>query len=140
MEEEGGGRREGSNSAHIHDVDAQDGAGEPPSKRQRTGPGQGDHLREGHATGGGGGAVQERVRSHYNARPNTSVEERVRSPIYHLRNFNNWIKSALIADFTPPRATVLDLCAGKGGDLPKWCKAQLRYWVAAGRARPSTRG
>lgn len=76
--------------------------------------------------------VQELVRSHYNARPNTSVEERVKSPIYHLRNFNNWIKSALIADFTPRRAVVLDLCAGKGGDLPKWCKARIHYWVAAG--------
>lgn len=82
--------------------------------------------------GGDAEAVQQLVRSHYNARPNTSVEDRVRSPIYHLRNFNNWIKSALIADFTSPRATVLDLCAGKGGDLPKWCKANILYWVAAG--------
>jgi hypothetical protein len=56
----------------------------------------------------------------------------VKSPIYYLRNFNNWIKSVIIADYTPSRAVVLDLCAGKGGDLPKWCKARIQYWVAAG--------
>jgi len=81
-------------------------------------------------------STQEAVTSHYNARPNTSVEERVKSPIYHLRNFNNWIKSCLIAEFTPPRAVVLDLCCGKGGDLPKWCSAAIRHWVAAGTPPP----
>lgn len=87
-----------------------------------------------------GERAQELVRSHYNARPNTSVEDRVRSPIYHLRNLNNWIKSALIGEYTPKEnAVVLDLCAGKGGDLPKWCKARINYWVAAGaHAMPPT--
>ena len=77
-------------------------------------------------------SAQDVVTSHYNARPNTRVEDRVKSPIYYLRNFNNWIKSVIIADYTPSRAVVLDLCAGKGGDLPKWCKARIQYWVAAG--------
>lgn len=84
-------------------------------------------------------STQEAVTSHYNARPNTSVEERVKSPIYHLRNFNNWIKSCLIAEFTPPRAVVLDLCCGKGGDLPKWCSAAIRHWVAADIAGESVK-
>lgn len=63
----------------------------------------------------------------------------MKSPIYYLRNFNNWIKSVIIADYTPSRAVVLDLCAGKGGDLPKWCKARIQYWVAADIAEESVK-
>uniref|UniRef100_A0A915EQY8 mRNA cap guanine-N(7) methyltransferase n=1 Tax=Ditylenchus dipsaci TaxID=166011 RepID=A0A915EQY8_9BILA len=67
------------------------------------------------------------VASHYNAVPNSGLQERTNSRIYHLRNFNNWMKSMLISDFIErlrhegcPSATVLDLCCGKGGDLLKW--------------------
>lgn len=67
------------------------------------------------------------VASHYNAVPNSGRQERSNSRIYHLRNFNNWMKSMLISDFIErlrvegcQSATVLDLCCGKGGDLLKW--------------------
>ncbi len=83
-------------------------------------------------SGGTPSANIEIMVSHYNARPNVSVQERACSPIYHLKNFNNWIKSVLIAEYCRPNSVVLDLCAGKGGDLPKWCKARISYWVAAG--------
>ncbi|KAI1693362.1 mRNA capping enzyme domain-containing protein [Ditylenchus destructor] len=67
------------------------------------------------------------AREHYNAVPNKGVQERTNSRIFYLRNFNNWMKSMLIADFIErlrdegsSSATVLDLCCGKGGDLLKW--------------------
>lgn len=67
------------------------------------------------------------VASHYNAVPNTNINERTNSRIFYLRNFNNFIKSMLISDTLErlknegcSSATVLDLCCGKGGDLLKW--------------------
>ena len=57
------------------------------------------------------------------------------SPIFHMRNFNNWVKSILIRSHLrdlPPNATVLDLCCGKGGDLLKWKEGGIEYLVAAG--------
>ena len=39
----------------------------------------------------------------------------------HLRDFNNWVKSALIEKYCPgPNANILDLACGKGGDIPKY--------------------
>jgi len=54
------------------------------------------------------------VASHYNARPDVGVRERESSPIYHMKNFNNWIKSILISKYTKRGASVLDMCCGKG--------------------------
>ncbi|KAI6222831.1 MRNA cap guanine-N7 methyltransferase [Aphelenchoides besseyi] len=69
----------------------------------------------------------ERVAQHYNAIPNAGAQARESSKIYYMRNFNNWVKSMVIGDFLErlkqegcPRARVLDLCCGKGGDLLKW--------------------
>ncbi|EGG06629.1 uncharacterized protein MELLADRAFT_36007, partial [Melampsora larici-populina 98AG31] len=65
-------------------------------------------------------------------------DERVVSPIFGLRKFNNWIKSVIIGKFAhkdsytiqniPNRpitrgVKVLELGCGKGGDLAKWQKA-----------------
>ncbi|GAA6061658.1 hypothetical protein JCM10212_000841 [Sporobolomyces blumeae] len=76
------------------------------------------------------------VANHYNARPNISRETRLDSPIIGLKNFNNWIKSVLVAkwarregDDSKPKVKVLDLGCGKGGDLQKWAKAGTDEYV-----------
>ncbi|CUA72314.1 mRNA (guanine-N7-)-methyltransferase [Rhizoctonia solani] len=87
------------------------------------------------------------VAQHYNRRKEVGVKARSDSPIIGLRNFNNWIKSVLIAKFgrRPLQESnthgpnphgrgitsgkVLDLGCGKGGDLRKWGKASIREYV-----------
>ncbi|EFO16763.1 hypothetical protein LOAG_11740 [Loa loa] len=78
------------------------------------------------------------VADHYNAVPQKGVAERTSSRIFYLRNFNNWIKSMLIAEFLErlqmegsPKTTVLDLCCGKGGDFLKWRIGNVAHVVAA---------
>ncbi|KAE8598278.1 hypothetical protein XENTR_v10016783 [Xenopus tropicalis] len=95
-------------------------AGEPesPSKRPR--------LEEGHGS---------LVVTHYNELPETGLETRSQSRIFHLRNFNNWMKSALIGEFVEKvrqrtrNIAVLDLGCGKGGDLLKWRKGGISKLV-----------
>jgi len=54
------------------------------------------------------------------ARERETIRKRSESRIIHLRQFDNWIKSALIDRFCPgPNATILDLACGKGGDIKK---------------------
>eukprot|EP01105_Mastigella_eilhardi_P014089 TRINITY_DN3202_c0_g1_i2.p1 TRINITY_DN3202_c0_g1~~TRINITY_DN3202_c0_g1_i2.p1 ORF type:complete len:112 (+),score=45.64 TRINITY_DN3202_c0_g1_i2:136-471(+) len=71
-----------------------------------------------------------KVAGHYNARPNMDYNARRESRIVNLKNFNNWVKFVLVRKYWPQQqqqqqqaqsASVLDLCAGKGGDLHKWC-------------------
>ncbi|XP_047341499.1 mRNA cap guanine-N7 methyltransferase 1 [Impatiens glandulifera] len=69
------------------------------------------------------------VADHYSARSNQTLEEREASPIIHLKKLNNWIKSVLIQLYTRPRDAVLDMACGKGGDLIKWDKAKIGYYV-----------
>jgi 2-polyprenyl-3-methyl-5-hydroxy-6-metoxy-1,4-benzoquinol methylase len=63
-----------------------------------------------------------------NTQPHDFPQEgRHSSQIFHLRNLNNWIKSAVIdyACAYVGRSTgvnVLDLGCGKGGDIGKWLK------------------
>jgi len=76
------------------------------------------------------------VRQHYNTLEEKGIDARRQSRIYHLRSFNNWIKSMLISDAikrlsTTPTGeqlndnlTVLDMCCGKGGDIQKWLKSR----------------
>lgn len=82
------------------------------------------------------------VASHYNSRPEVGVEHREFSPIIGLKKFNNWIKSVLIGKFAyrergRPGAKVLDLGAGKGGDLNKWKQARIDLYVAMDIAETS---
>lgn len=69
------------------------------------------------------------VANHYNQLYSAQIDERKESRIYHLRNFNNWIKSVMINEFmdklkktrrVSDDINVLDLACGKGGDLKKW--------------------
>ncbi|KAL0300068.1 UNVERIFIED_CONTAM: cap guanine-N7 methyltransferase 1 [Sesamum angustifolium] len=63
------------------------------------------------------------------ARTNQTLEEREASPIIHLKKLNNWIKSVLIQLYAKRGDAVLDLACGKGGDLIKWDKARIGYYV-----------
>lgn len=79
------------------------------------------------------------VAAHYNHLEEKGLKERFNSPIYYLRNFNNWVKSVLIQEYTDRirekdygrSLRVLDICCGKGGDLSKWQKARVEHVVFA---------
>ncbi|GFN79242.1 mRNA cap guanine-n7 methyltransferase-like [Plakobranchus ocellatus] len=93
----------------------------------------------------GSGDHAQTVANHYNRLEESGLEQRSRSRIFYLRNFNNWIKSVLIARTLEklrakdPQKTVsvLDLCSGKGGDLLKWKKGNIDYLVCADIAATS---
>ncbi len=74
------------------------------------------------------------VQEHYNQKTTNADDliTREKSPIFYMRNFNNWIKSVLIAEYTrklrkpdQQKISVLDLGAGRGGDILKWKKANV---------------
>lgn len=86
------------------------------------------------------------VATHYNKLEEKGRAERSKSRIFHMRNFNNWIKSVLINDFLtkvkqnsklgePLR--VLDMCCGKGGDLLKWEKSGITHLICTDIAEVS---
>lgn len=77
------------------------------------------------------------VAAHYNERKNEGRQTRRASPIYHLRQFNNWLKSVLINLHTRPGYSVLDLCCGKGGDLQKWAATSVTTYHACDVAKVS---
>lgn len=85
------------------------------------------------------------VAAHYNHLEEKGLEERYNSPIFYLRNFNNWVKSVLIQEYTDKirdkdygrRIRVLDICCGKGGDISKWQKARIDRVVFADIAEVS---
>ncbi|XP_038898964.1 mRNA cap guanine-N7 methyltransferase 1 [Benincasa hispida] len=70
-----------------------------------------------------------KVAEHYSARTNQTLEEREASVIIHLKKLNNWIKSVLVQLYASRGDAVLDLACGKGGDLIKWDKARIGYYV-----------
>ncbi|TIA85539.1 hypothetical protein E3P99_03969 [Wallemia hederae] len=78
-------------------------------------------------------ANQYQVTQYYNDRPDYGKDLRRKSPIFNLKNFNNWVKAVLIASFArfnpPPVARVLDIGCGKGGDLNKWTKSNIIDYV-----------
>ncbi|XP_052819124.1 mRNA cap guanine-N7 methyltransferase-like [Mya arenaria] len=86
------------------------------------------------------------VAKHYNQLQESGRESRMDSRIFYMRNFNNWIKSVVInealqrvkGDKGHDRdISVLDLCSGKGGDLLKWKKGNIRHIVCADIAETS---
>lgn len=85
------------------------------------------------------------VADHYNKLPEKGLASRVESRIFHMRNFNNWIKSMLIGDFIKrvrpnsedKQLNVLDIGAGKGGDLIKWKKGRINHLICADIAATS---
>jgi len=84
------------------------------------------------------------VAQHYNQIEEKGLEERKQSRIFHMRNFNNWIKSMLIKEFSEKlkaegtgKRRVLDIGAGKGGDLLKWKKGDIDYLVCVDIAETS---
>jgi mRNA (guanine-N7-)-methyltransferase len=82
----------------------------------------------------------EKVAKFYSTLKNPDIEERKESPIFHLRNFNNWVKSVLIRTYLKRlarRSFVLDLCCGKGGDLLKWKEGGISHLVCADIAETS---
>ena len=73
-----------------------------------------------------------RVADHYNQKNPTDLDTRSKSAIFFLRNFNNWTKSVLINEYikkirssNKDSISVLDLGAGRGGDILKWKKANV---------------
>ncbi|GLV41535.1 RNA guanine-7 methyltransferase [Carabus blaptoides fortunei] len=102
---------------------------EPSSTRLKTNDGQAYPRNEGHANV---------VAAHYNTLEDKGLDERLKSRIFYMRNFNNWIKSMLINEYlskvkegmrhnAPIR--VMDMCCGKGGDLLKWRKGNISYLI-----------
>eukprot|EP01018_Ginkgo_biloba_P010759 Gb_30863 [translate_table: standard] len=81
--------------------------------------------------------LARKVAEHYSARTNQTLEEREASPIIHMKKLNNWIKSVLIQLYTRRGDVVLDLACGKGGDLIKWDKAKIGYYVGVDIAEGS---
>ncbi|KAL4712928.1 hypothetical protein ACJJTC_011998 [Scirpophaga incertulas] len=85
------------------------------------------------------------VAAHYNHIEEKGLDERFNSPIFYLRNFNNWVKSVLIKEFIDKlrekdygrSLKVLDICCGKGGDLGKWKKCRVDRVVFADIAKVS---
>lgn len=90
------------------------GAGVPPSTASQ---GEERQVVVGGRTLGGDVAV---VAEGYNRLRNRTEEERRESRIMGLRDTNNYVKRALIAEFGRRGQSVLDLCCGKGGDVRKW--------------------
>lgn len=84
------------------------------------------------------GTNSQVVATHYNAIEEKGLAERFKSKIFHMRNFNNWVKSMLITEFVHKirdqksrdyQLKVLDMCCGKGGDLLKWQKANISHLI-----------
>ncbi|KJE96942.1 mRNA cap guanine-N7 methyltransferase 1 [Capsaspora owczarzaki ATCC 30864] len=76
-------------------------------------------------------ATTQMVASHYNARPILGYENRDTSEIFHLRQFNNWVKSVMNLTYVSRGDHVLDLCCGKGGDLQKYRVAGVKRVIGA---------
>jgi mRNA (guanine-N7-)-methyltransferase len=86
------------------------------------------------------------VAKHYNDIAPITRESRKDSRIFHLRNFNNWVKSVVISEFlekvkrrkrVSDDVNVLDIACGKGGDILKWQKGKIDHVIMADIAAKS---
>ena len=86
------------------------------------------------------------VAAHYNSLEEKGFLKRNQSRILYMRNFNNWIKGMLIAEYIDKvkqdkmhgvSLRVLDMCCGKGGDLFKWMKVNISHVICADLAEVS---
>lgn len=58
----------------------------------------GDSKKTEEKTAKSSNGLGEKVAKHYNAIPAGTRQSRRESPIFHLKNFNNWVKSVIIND------------------------------------------
>lgn len=72
-------------------------------------------------------ARETAVAAHYGEK--VSQAPRDTSAVIQLRNYNNWVKAVLIASTVRRGDAVLDLGAGRGGDVSKWCQQRVRRLV-----------
>lgn len=96
---------------------------------------------------GSGSGLGHVVAQHYDSLPERGREQRAESRIFHMRNFNNWIKSTLMNEYLEKvkksqdenqnRIKVLDVGCGKGGDLQKWQRAGVNHVVGVDIAATS---
>jgi SAM-dependent methyltransferase len=86
---------------------------------------EGENTITNSGNGSGTGNDQAAAASHYDTLKR-DIKDRHHSHVFHMRNFNNWCKTALIQNcnrYLPDgNVRVLDLGCGKGGDLQKWSK------------------
>ena len=64
--------------------------------------------------------TQANVTNHYNSLPYHTREQFQKSSISHLKKLNSWAKACLINAYVKSNDSVLELCAGKGGDAAKY--------------------
>jgi len=74
------------------------GSGSYASSRKRGGSPSGDFDGSKRAKGKGESGLSSFVAKHYNELEEKGLEAREESQIFHMRSFNNWIKSMLISE------------------------------------------
>jgi mRNA (guanine-N7-)-methyltransferase len=79
------------------------------------------------------------VEAHYDRIASGFVGRGSRSALdcVQLRHLNNWIKLVQINRFVPNGAYVFDICSGKGGDLMKYMRRRIGYYVGADLSKRS---
>ena len=57
------------------------------------------------------------------------MAEKTRNKNYFIdmRSFHNWIKSGIIKKYSPGKTRLLDLASGKGGDIFKWVRNDIKF-------------
>ena len=84
-------------------------------------------------------AAANAVARHYSSRANQTHGERKKSVIYRLRCLNNWVKSNLLQTRLKENDRVMDLACGKGGDLKKYARGHVGFYIGVDIALESVR-